>query len=417
MNPVHSRYSFRWLLPLACVAFGLGALRAADRPPGDDRMMFDDIKVNGQPVRLAFDTGSEVLALFRPVAERLGLKIYDPPADTVIDAGKTRLGRTDPLEIQVTYKASTKTVTSVLAVIDVPAGAIPDVDGVIGWAQLRNNFFVFDAASSKVEMNGSGKPPKPAAAWQPLSLQKNAKVLILDIPGSKDQPGAILIDTGMPNGVNLSPARWREWRAAHSTAPTTLEAYFTPGAAGLVVREVSWARELAIGPLKLTDVTVQEAGPVEDALIAGHEATLGIAALRRQDVVVDGKNGMAYFSRRQNPAAPLQHNRLGAIFVPSDMQHDPLEARVVAGSPADAAGIRNGDELLKIDELDTTKWRTDPALLPMSKFWQRPAGTKFVLTLKRGDKEFALTVTLRDILGPGAAQTKTGSPPLPPPKP
>jgi hypothetical protein len=282
---------------------------------------------------------------------------------------------------------------------------------------LRNNFFVFDAASSKINVSGSGKPPKPAAAWQPLSLQKNAKVLILEIPRSKDQPGAILIDTGMPNGVNLAPAKWREWRAAHSAEPTTLEAYFTPGAAGLVVREVSWASELAIGPLKLTDVTVQEASPVEAAVIPGHEATLGIAALRRQNVVVDGKNGMAYFSRRQNPAAPLQHNRLGAIFAPSDMQHDPLEAHVAAGSPADAAGIRNGDELLKIDAIDATKWRTDPAVLPLGKFWQRPAGTTFILTLKRGDKEFALTVTLRDILGPGAARAETRSPPSPAPKP
>jgi C-terminal processing protease CtpA/Prc len=93
------------------------------------------------------------------------------------------------------------------------------------------------------------------------------------------------------------------------------------------------------------------------------------------------------------------------------MQHEPLEAHVAKGSPAETAGIRNGDVLLKIDALDVTKWRTDPAVMPMSKFWQRPAGTKFSLVLKRGDKEFTVAVSLRDILGPGV--TAAGTAPSP----
>ena len=68
-------------------------------------------------------------------------------------------------------------------------------------------------------------------------------------------------------------------------------------------------------------------------------------------------------------------------------------AHVAAGSPADEAGIRNGG--------DATKLPTQQSDL---KF---PAGTKLALTLKRGDKEFAVTVTLRDILGPSAATGAT----------
>jgi C-terminal processing protease CtpA/Prc len=124
--------------------------------------------------------------------------------------------------------------------------------------------------------------------------------------------------------------------------------------------------------------------------------------LRRQDVVVDGKNGVAYFSRRQLPASPVQHNRLGAVFTRSDLEQDALEAHVAPGSPAELAGIRSGDMLLKIDTLDVTKWRTDPSMRS-SQFWQRPAGTKFDLTLKHADVEITVTVTLRDILGPDVA--------------
>ncbi len=64
-------------------------------------------------------------------------------------------------------------------------------------------------------------------------------------------------------------------------------------------------------------------------------------------------------------------------------------ADVADESPAYEAGIRNDDVLLKIGELDATKWRTDPKVLPLSRFWNSPAGTKLELTLKRGDRELA----------------------------
>ncbi len=337
MNPPARKRHPGWrTLTLLVFALGLCALQAADDPPVNDRIMFDDIRVNDQPVRLAFDTGASDIMVYRPVAERLGLKITEPSADTKLDPGEVRFGTTAPVEFQFGTGVFAVTVTGVLAVVDLPTGVRPEEDGVIGWDNLRNNYFVFDAANSKMSLVAPRKPPEPAA-WQSLPLRKNSETLVLEIPGSKDQPGGILIDTGAPDGVFLSPARWREWRAAHSTAPTTMDAYFTPGA-GLVVREVSWAKELAIGPLILTNVTVQETSPVETALISGHEATLGVAALKRQDMMIDGKNGMAYFARRQIPTAPFSHNRLGAVFTPSDLQHDPLEAHVATGTPADTAG-------------------------------------------------------------------------------
>ena len=299
--------------------------------------------------------------------------------------------------------------TNTFAVLDVPAGLLADCDGLVGWGPLRTNFFVFDAVSSNAKMDAAGQSPTPTSAWQQLPLRNDSRMLVLDIPGQPGQPGGVLIDTGASGGVKLSPARWREWRTAHADAPTTMDAYYTPGI-GLVVKEEAWAKDLILGPLTLSNVPVQEAA-VDVLLISGYEATLGMAALKRQNVVVDGKNGVAYFSRITLPARPYAHNRLGAVFVPSDMQHEPLEAHVAKGSPAETAGIRNGDVLLKIDALDVTKWRTDPAVMPMAKFWQRPAGTKFTLALKRGDKEFAVAVTLRDILGPGV--TAAGPTPSP----
>jgi S1-C subfamily serine protease len=176
---------------------------------------------------------------------------------------------------------------------------------------------------------------------------------------------------------------------------------------GLVIKEESWAKEISLGPLTLTDVPIMEADSSEIALMKSfpdtrYEATFGLAALKRLDIIIDGKRGVAYLRFKKTPSLPYEHNRLGAAFVPRDPKNDDLVAHVVDGSPAYEAGIRNDDVLLKIGELDATKWRTDPKVLPLSRFWNSPAGTKLELTLKRGDKVFKTTAVLRNILPPDA---------------
>jgi hypothetical protein len=174
----------------------------------------------------------------------------------------------------------------------------------------------------------------------------------------------------------------------------------------LVVKEEAWADKISLGPVVLTGVPVMEAD-VADITLGSlsdvqYEATLGLVALKRLDIIIDRKDDNVYVRPKKTPSIPYEHNRLGAVFVPHDSQSDDLLAHVVDGSPAYEAEIRNDDVLLKIGELDVTKWRTDPNVLPLSRFWCNPAGTKLDLTLKRGDKIFKTTAVLRNILPPDA---------------
>ena len=137
----------------------------------------------------------------------------------------------------------------------------------------------------------------------------------------------------------------------------------------------------------------------------GFEASLGLAALQRLDLIIDGDLGFAYLRPKSTPPPPYEHNRLGSVFVPSDLQGGDLLARVIAGSPAYQAGIRDGDVLLKVGDLDVTQWRTDPKILPLSRFWEGPPGTRLELTLKRGTKTSRKTAVLRQILS-----SEAGSP-------
>lgn len=343
-----------------------------------------EAKINGQPVRFAFDTGTGPYpTLYSTTAKRLGLEIA---------AGKTELCK---LEIG---KENFRTPFSVL---EISPDLKPSEDGLLGWPVFSNNIISFDLAANAVVFFTN--VPEGTTSWTKIRLKDKSETLNLKTPTQDNKMGIISIDTGNPFGVRLNPYNWHKWKATHTNQPITLVAYYKT-AIGLVVKEESWAKEIPLGPLTLTDVPVGEAD--SDDVSAGsfpdtqYEATLGLAALKRLEVVIDGKNGIAYVRPKKTPPLPYQHNRLGAVFVPRDLQSDDLVAHVVVGSPAYEAGIRDGDILLKVGR-DVANWR-DPNSKINGSFREQPVGTKSELTLKRGDKVFKTTAVLRNILPPDA---------------
>jgi S1-C subfamily serine protease len=120
------------------------------------------------------------------------------------------------------------------------------------------------------------------------------------------------------------------------------------------------------------------------------------------DLVVDGRRGVAYVRPKKTTPPTYAHNCLGAVFVPPDLLHPEtgnLAARVLEGSPAYEAGIRNGDILLKLGDNETIKPGINQIRLH-EQFMAPTNGTKLALTLRRGTETFVVTPMLRQILKP-----------------
>jgi PDZ domain len=235
-------------------------------------------------------------------------------------------------------------------------------------------------------------------------LSTSSAILAMEITNSHGEKEVIVVDTGDQSGISLNSREWREWTATHTNRLKTLTAYYTPGA-GLQVREEVWAKEISFGRLILTDVSIHEASVDQVAIgSAKCRASFGLAALKRLDLIVDGKKGVAYLKPKKTPAGSYQHNRIGAVFVPADLEKsDDLIAQVLDGSPAFEAGIRNGDVLLRIEKYDITRWRTSSEGISPNQTFESAAGSKVNLTLKRGVKEYQTTVVLRDLIGPNVS--------------
>jgi len=341
------------------------------------------------------DTGSTISMLKRSTASDLGLKITEPPPRPDLSPGGLNFALTEPGDLG--FLNSTARVR--FGVQDMPNYVRFDADGVVGWSELRRKIVFFDALIHQIRL--LDKLPDDIAGWARLRVFPSRQMLILETPMPGGPPGLIYVDTGNPSGIGLSPQHWREWRAAHLGEPETMRIYFTPGA-GVVMSEQAWARSIPLGPIMVTDTPVEEGDPVTTAEGgAQHVATLGMAALRRLDFIFDGTQNVVYLRPKVSTALPFEHNRLGAVFTPLDDEGESLMAKVVAGTPAYEAGLRDGDIITSINNVTELNWRKHPKIGLPDFNWD--AGTKVRFQVYRNGGHYLLFARLRDLIGPGSA--------------
>ncbi|MGH8338072.1 MAG: hypothetical protein ACRETL_14890, partial [Gammaproteobacteria bacterium] len=168
------------------------------------------------------------------------------------------------------------------------------IDGVVGWPDVRNNILVFNPGERTVR--AVPELPAETAGWLKLKVL-STDVFMVEIPETNGNVFTMIVDTGYGGGVALPPAQWQTWRTAHPHALVTTVRISGPQI-GEGHYEKSQADEINLGPLKLTDVPVNQAAPLPMPSMKNYGGMLGLQALARFDLVVDGKNGVAYLRPR-----------------------------------------------------------------------------------------------------------------------
>ncbi|HVU37156.1 MAG TPA: hypothetical protein VHC95_02380 [Opitutales bacterium] len=269
---------------------------AAPAEDNNPRIIFPPATLNGQPVTLIWDSGSFLSWLRDDTARRLGLNIVTPP-DVVADRLQgSPVGFTDPVRLALGKDAS---FTAPLLVLPWNSSTEVHFDGCIGWAETKDNILVFDPGRRTVTR--VERLPPETTNWFKLKIYPY-KILALELPLPPGRPGVLLVDTGSVHGVSLSPFRWFLFKRDHPAAPINNTAFF--GVTGPFHRPQSWADELVIGPFTLTSVPVIEASDYEIGGLDDYYGTLGLDALTRLDLVVDGPGGYAYLQPRPAVKTP-----------------------------------------------------------------------------------------------------------------
>ena len=244
-----------------------------------------DTRINDQPVRFVYDTGASLTLVQTKSAKRLGLKVSPPPASAKPPPGKVKIGHTELCHFTVGLETNTLN----LATLHLPwpwAGLL-DMDGVIGWPDLNDDLFALDAAGDAIKH--VDRLPADTNGWTRLPLYQRTGVLALEIPRADGKTGVLEVDTGNPDGVSLSPARWKVWRPSHPHASGGWHLTFMPGSGPHLGRKYE-ADDLGIGPLTWKAVTIRKALPTETAIVHSgdvFEASIGLAALRQLNIIID----------------------------------------------------------------------------------------------------------------------------------
>lgn len=362
----------------------------------DKDRIYMDVFINDQPVKLIFDTGAEGPILFREAARRLNLQVSEPPSVVQVKPGEVKFALAKNCRLRFEDGGTESLVT--FGVVDILEQIHANCDGVFGWGGIRHMMFEMSFAAPRIKFRNTISFDK--SKWKCLDIKKDSNILVVKLPGEDSTQDYLLIDTGDQGGMTVRKELWQRLAGDLSDQNTTLFSVYYPGV-GLVVEKEKWIQQINIGGLTFHGIPVRMGMEVHQNLTdTGIDGVIGIWGLTCYNWIVDGPAGKIYFQPNELVRIPEKctYNRLGAVFVPCDIQTGKaLIAHVIKNSPAYTAGIRDSDELLRISQLDVTKWRTDPNVLPLSRFWEKPAGTELDLVLMRDGEQKKIKVKLAEI--------------------
>ncbi|MCG6156381.1 aspartyl protease family protein [Rubinisphaera margarita] len=373
------------MMGLELSAMEIHAQEAAPYFEGDRILV--NARINEQPVRLLYDTGASFSAILSSAAERLKIEI-DAQREQQLGNYRVPIGRTAPVE----FAMFGQTMTTPLRVVVSPRKA--PFDGVLSWRNVNSAHVLIDGYDRRVlTLNRL-----PERGWQRWQLEAENSQLFFAVTHEGKEMGRVFVDTGTSCGLRLSPQLWRQWREEHPEAGVTLETfqYFVGDVESY---ELSWAEEFSLGDLTFRDVDLSVIPESEEDMAidaAGKEfiAMIGIRALRNLRIIISREEKMLL---TQPIASIPDHNRLGAVFIPDPDDESVLRCRVLDGSPAAKAGLRNGDVLASIDDFNFSG-RDESGPRNPSTFFSGPAGTRLAIAVRRDGELLDVQVQLEDLL-------------------
>jgi len=361
---------------------------------GSVRRGLVDALVNGKPVRLILDTGAGYSLLWSDAAERLGLWVdFDHPKDKGYP-DQALHGYTEKCSLTIGGKAVFPERRSIM-VLNVPFDRGDRSDGILAWNDIRDRIIGFEMDDERVDF--LAELPDGVSAWSMWKLDPDYLVAVTDPQNVEGERTKVAIDTGSPDGVHMTGALRERFSRTTTGRPRSIIGSYLP-AAGFFAGQQIWARKLSVGRVTVREVPVSLV-PTGMFPMEGVQAVLGAFALTRLHVVIDGPKGRMYLRPNEASAAKYRYNKIGVVFMPESVDAAQLVAHVAAGSPAQSAGVHDGDVLVRLEDREATDWRID---WTFRKYMNGvlsgcSEGQTISMTLRRGDELFEAKAVAKNL--------------------
>ncbi len=317
---------------------------------------FVPVTIGATPPRTYLvDTGAGLTAISYELADTLGLSLGEPLGVVGLGGGTSARAATLP-RVGLGALSRTNVQCLVIDFTELRAGLGVPVEGILGFSALNRYAVTFDFERGALEL---------AENAQSRELEDGSARVRFDIVGGLPQVEA-RVDGGPPMPFIVDTGAFRTFvpRSTGEAIAATVRVPGIPfvGADGRALEGIAVrARSLAVGsarvdrPVVLYPVSSAENDPVGITLAAGDRGVLGADFLRRFRVTLDyprselvlepmGAGGVTRLD-----VEPETDGLIGPGLVPGREGSVYRIRAVLAGSPAERAGVRIGERLLAID--------------------------------------------------------------------
>ena len=262
------------------------------------------------------------------------------------------------------------------------------LDGVLGYDFFEQFVVVLDYQHRQLTLCDPAAFQVGGEQPVPLNLKTRQPYIDVDLEGAngKSIRTSIEIDTGKVDPFSLSAAFARR------------NGFLTNASTFLAVKGVSLGGDTQAWltrakSLRFANFTIKE--PVmgiaeEEADRAGQ---LGYEALRRFTITFDYSRKRAYFEANSSFDEPYQFDHAGFILGAGADLSTLTAYMVIAGTPASAAGLKEGDEILTVNSRAASTFTLDEA----RKYFEHAMGPQR-LTIRRNGSTMTLTVECHPIV-------------------
>lgn len=342
------------------------------------RILVDVTLAGRGPFPFVVDTGAAFSGILDALARQLGLK----------EQGRVRLGGGGGEDNYSTYAATDVVVggayrQDAMLVAGMPERVVLGGDGLLSGVMTKVDAEL-DSVAGVIRLYPKGGADRTGFSTVDSSLHAPTPGLARMIYVDAQLNGRtlrLLVDTGAPNGLVLSPtaaAASGLWDDTRAYAPAALKGI--GGAKRLHGRTVRGQR-LTLGPAVFDRPLVTLNNPGYGRGYSGHDGILGLPFIRQVTLATETAGGRVLIKPAGQPRPPEVYNRAGIWL---DEAGDRLVVGDVGpGSPAAEAGVKVGEKL-----------KAGATLGEATRGFTRQPGATVVVPLERGDVAF----TLKDYL-------------------
>jgi predicted aspartyl protease len=316
------------------------------------RHIFIEVAVGETPLSFVFDTGASSTVIDSATADRLGL---EPTRDTIAmgaagqvstqhrSGNRLRLGGIVMDDVDLVF----------LSLDHLARRVGRPIDGILGYELLSRFVVRLDNTKRRLVLQPFGKDlhlPEGTRRW-PFRLDMSIPIVdgVVRLADGARLRGRFLVDTGAGLSLALNTPfverhdlLQRAGRSFEATS-TSLSGSGNHGVESRVAGFRVFGTSFREVPAQLSRVTT---GVKSMSAFAG---ILGNEVLRRFDMTFDYKRREVWVQRTERIDEPFRVDCSGlGLELTEDMASVRVHS-VVAGSPAETAGVRSGDELLALN--------------------------------------------------------------------